>query len=428
VNDSIAPTMLVSVGGSPEPVLHALRGGAVSKIIFFVSHGSRSQVFTEILPRLDYRPEHTLVVTDDEQDLGVCVAALLEKVPVQLRELGVSPPWPQRIAYTGGTKTMSAAVVWASSRFPCRFVYVGGVGAARDKSGLGVVRNGREQIVETENPWNRVAYFELRHAMRLYNVAQYGNAAAMLESLEQRVDDREAGRLITTLRFVFEAYHAWDVFAHKHARGLFKRYLPVLLDLAVNPTMRAILPGLKPFASETGELIGVLARIEPSRNSRETVRDLLANARRRALLEHKYEDAVARCYAAMEKLAQLYLHEGFGISTGRCRLAQIPAALREDYVRRYANEDRTGEDEVSLRFGLLAAWDLLAALEHAAGLRWCDSRDDMVEHLRARNGSILAHGLTPVESTSFNLIFGDALRLLGCGTDDLPEFPTFLLE
>jgi len=291
-----------------------------------------------------------------------------------------------------------------------------------------VVQNGREQVVETENPWNRVAYFELRQALRLYNVAQYGNAAAMLESIERRVDDREPGRLIAALRFVFEAYHAWDVFAHKRARGLFKRHLPVLLDLAGNPTVRAMLPGLKPFASRTGDLVDVLARIEPSRGSEDTVRDLLANACRRARLEHKYEDAVARCYAAMEKLAQFYLHEGFGISTGRCRPKQIPAAWREDYVRRYANEDRTGEDEVSLRFGLLAAWDLLAALEHPAGLRWREHRDDMVEHLRARNGSILAHGLMPVESTSFDLIFRDALRLLGCRADALDEFPVFDLR
>jgi len=417
--------MLISVGGSPEPVLHALRQVTVSKGVFFVSHGSRAQVFGDVLPGLDYRPEHALVVTEDEQDLGVCVSALLEKVPVQLRELGVAAPWPERVAYTGGTKTMSAAVVWASSRFPCRFVYIGGVGDARDKNGLGVVRNGREQIVETENPWNRVAYFELRHALRLYNVAQYGNAAAMLESLERRVDDREAGRLIVTLRFVFEAYHAWDVFAHKDAKGKFKAHLPVLGDLAANPALRAILPGLQSFVAETRQIVDLLTHIEPSRSSEETVCDLLANARRRALLEHKYEDAVARCYAAMEKLAQFHLRESFGISTGSCRPEQVPTALREEYVKRHTNEDCMTEGEVSLRFGLFAAWDLLAALEHPAGLRWRDDRARIADHLRARNGSILAHGLTPVKRDSFDYIFADALRLLGRDGDSLPEFPLF---
>ncbi|QBG48951.1 hypothetical protein EGM51_16645 [Verrucomicrobia bacterium S94] len=133
--------LLLSVGGSSEPNIHVIKERKPEKIIFFSSESSREKVEQEILPAVGYFPRCGHIVTPDAEDVGVSTFELLKKMPEELRKLGETIDWPQLCGYTGGTKTMSAAVVWASSRFPCELLYVGG--QKRSKGGWELLKTGR---------------------------------------------------------------------------------------------------------------------------------------------------------------------------------------------------------------------------------------------------------------------------------------------
>lgn len=418
--------MLLSVGGTPAPLIKAIQDKQPEKIIFFVSPGSRSQVFTEIVPSLKYNPEYCFLVTKDPQNIGTCTFSLLQEMPKELEDLGCGNlEWPNLVGYTGGTKTMSAAVVWASSRFPCEYIYVGGKQDARTKDGLGVVQDGHEEIVHLQNPWNQVAYYDLHDAIELFDSGQYGNATAMLKQLVKRIDDPRSQRTLNSLQFVFEGYHAWDCFDHKRAQGLFKAHTPLLMDTAEKE--EAFLPGLKQFAAATEELQEILKGIKPGRISNNMIWDLLSNAVRRADLEQKYEDACARCYAAMEKAAKHALSRDYAINNNAAQPEQIPDSLRKEYVSRYMFEfaENDGSITKKLRFGFAASYRLLNELDHRLGKRFKAREKEIMKHIEARNHSILGHGIEPATQNHFNCLLEDALYLLGKEPDDLVAFPSF---
>src|SRR6266516_658583 len=150
-------TLLISVGGAPGPIVYSIRRNQPECIIFFVSAASRRVVSGEILPQLlqdpGRLPDHEFIVTPDEQDLGLSTFVLMNEVPAALRRLNVTDvEWPQLVDYTGGTKTMSASVVWASSRYPCVMSYIGAADAGgRTREGLGTVVDGREVCILRQN-------------------------------------------------------------------------------------------------------------------------------------------------------------------------------------------------------------------------------------------------------------------------------------
>ena len=65
--------------------------------------------------------------------------------------------------------------------------------------------------------------------------------------------------------------------------------------------------------------------------------DLIANADRRARIEGKYEDAVARLYSALERGAKFRLQRQYAISTEDVKPARLPEALRDEYVQKYGD-------------------------------------------------------------------------------------------
>lgn len=418
-------TLLVSVGGTPAPVIFSIRHCRPDRVIFFVSPGSRGLVTEAVLPALlqdpGRLPDHEFVVTPDEQDLGESVLTLLREVPPALRRLGrADEAWPELVDYTAGTKTMSAALILASSKHPCRVSYVGSDSPqARNKGGLGIVLDGRERVFLQENPWNRIAWVEVRAAVELFNRGQYGNASGVVKGVVAKVDDPTLSRLYQILAEVFEGFHRWDIFQHEDAKQLLGRNLQPLEDLA--QTQQVVFPELEAFAAKVRELYAVLGRIQPRRLSWDIIHDLLANARRRADLEQKYEDAVARCYAAIERIAQFRLRFAHGIDPSATPAEQLPDSLREDYRVKYETTDRHGQKV--LRFGAIPALELLKTLEDDVGRRYAGMSERLRTHMDQRNRSILAHGFDPMDRSKFEALFADALELLGVPESDLWQFP-----
>jgi hypothetical protein len=60
------------VGGSPEPIIKALKYRQVECVLFVVSEKSESQVEQFILPAVAYSPQWECVRMDNPDDLNAC--------------------------------------------------------------------------------------------------------------------------------------------------------------------------------------------------------------------------------------------------------------------------------------------------------------------------------------------------------------------
>jgi CRISPR-associated protein (TIGR02710 family) len=415
-------TMLISVGGAETPVILSIKNHLPEKIIFFVSKGSRTQVSEKIMPAifadLGKMLDHEFVVTPDEHDIGESTGVLLSEVPKAMRKLGRDAVWADIVDYTGGTKAMSAAVVWASSKFPCLFNYVGGT--ERSKNGLGIVVDGAEKHVTLQNPWDRLAYFEINDALKMFDCGQYANSAELFAKIAEKVTDERAKREFSVLQGIVEGYSQWDMFNHEKALSLFSKNLPRLKDIA--ETESFYLPKMKDFTERTDFNFKFLQDLKAGgKLSWFLIHDLLVNALRRSDLEKKYEDATARTYAAIEKIAKLQLHMKHQLNNAKCRPEQIPDKLRAEYAAKYS--DSAG----FLKFGSIASYELLLHLGDIYGQRFAELVN-VREHMTERNNSILGHGICVIDREKFTLLFNDAMKILKIEISDLPVFPKFMEE
>ena len=147
----------------------------------------------------------------------------------------------------------------------------------------------------------------------------------------------------------------------------------------------------------------------------ELIQDLFLNAQRRAA-QGRYDDAVARLYRAIELLAQARLKLGYQINTGDVKLDNLPATLQGKYKNKVNNN---GKIQLSLR----SAYELLVEFNQIKrepfGQLFTENKNKIVDFLRIRNNSILAHGFTPVSEgdykkaqTFFDSFLKDVFSLL----------------
>jgi hypothetical protein len=140
----------VSVGSSTAPVLHVLRQHRPAHVWYFCSAGSRAKA-DEIQRQLDWHPQARFIEVGRFEELGPCYRELRRVLPKVLAETKVAPG-EVLVDYTGGTKTISAALVLAASELFDQFSYVGG--EQREKGGLGIVVDGKERVHYQGNPWS----------------------------------------------------------------------------------------------------------------------------------------------------------------------------------------------------------------------------------------------------------------------------------
>jgi hypothetical protein len=279
--------------------------------------------------------------------------------------------FPQaRIAadYTGGTKTMTAALVMAaldSERVTLRLV----TGTRGD---LVKVHEGTQSGMDVS-----VEGIRLRRSMAPYLAAwdrfAYGEAADGLASLPlPQAPDLRAELQIA--RDLSRALDAWDRFDHIAALAQCELYRRRL-----GPVMGGSLT-----------FLGILASPDNPRRAPARIWDLWRNAQRRAV-QGRYDDAVARLYRMIEWTAQ-WLLAGKGIDTSDLRPEQIPGGLA-------IAPNRDGKYQA----GLFAAWELVAHhLGGAAAAFAATERERMRNQILARNASILAHGDTPVDRAAWD--------------------------
>lgn len=386
--------ILVSVGGSPTPVLHVLRQHRPEHVWYFCSPDSRA-IADAVQTQLDWQPAPRFIEVARFEELGPCYRALRAKLPEILTEARVTPA-EVLVDYTGGTKTMSAALVLAATEWFGQFSYVGG--AQRGKGGLGVTIDGHERVHYQGNPWSELAIREVERARDLWAGCQFEAAAKVLRAVAPRAPRPRRFEAMADLADAFASRHRLDFKGALRMLGAVAKSLPTLLDGRDAPDLRAAVDGA----------LTVCYACSRDAASESFLRELLDNTLRTAS-QQRYEDAAARLYRAMEMRGQLWLAEATtGVFVnGRCpadRVGQIPAALR---TLPFCSPDAAGRVDLSLEQAFRALHGLgdPRVARVVADLDQTDTRGKPDSRWRQatekRNTSILAHGVQPIGAEGF---------------------------
>lgn len=399
--------LLVTVGGSPEPILHSVRNNHADLVVFVVSDpafgaASLEQVIGSGKPCCHYlidgsieqRPnlvsqlqlanfnsEQQLLKLSDPDDLGDCyhrIKSFCLQLYQQFSELKLIGD------YSGGTKTMSAALVLALMELEAELTLVAGdrTNLLRIDQSYGVRSIPVGSLREVRLLQERLSSFLADH--------RYDRAAqALREYLSSRGDDLEDVnyRAGERLLGVLDSFVLWDRFqwqealSHAEQVGLAETFPELHNWWQRVVTSRRWLDGNPPEIAVTGY---------------ELVQDLLLNADRRGR-RGWYDDAIARLYRALELLAQTYTQ----------------LELKFDY---------RGTDK---GLGLAGRYRWLKDFEGSTGLGGITSRQwhKIRPLLDTRNESLLGHGLKPVPCSTWQSLQDHIANLVVDTMDELEITP-----
>lgn len=407
--------MILSVGGSPEPLVITLAEERPEFVCFLASQQSVDEIAgikkrAKAEASCDFEDEKELV--ESPEDLVECYAKAL-KCWDRVRRRGMEPS-DTLIDYTGGTKVMSAALAMAAATHGVRFSYVGGT--HRTKQGLGVVESGTERRRIDRNPLELYAVEERRRIAQHFNSHQYDAARTMLDELLPRLQEPQR-TLLAAVGQIVGGYAAWDRFDHRTGRrelGAGRSRLDERVRLAQTGEYADVLAG-------AGENLAFLDSLERDTDGFKhlhlsLVGDLVANAERR-LTERKFDDAVARLYRAIEMRGQVAFEAAIGAPTNKVRSEQLPEKIRAEYTQRYRDVDKD-----VLKLPLEATYRVLHAANDPLGLAFVERYDEIRQLQGARNDSILAHGLQPLGEERARRMLDVALSFLPAGVQR-PRFP-----
>lgn len=406
--------LVISVGGTPEPVMFAMNYYRPDYVIFFSSKES-SKITVDVIQRIDYKPAgYEKIETEDADNLLKCYEILKRKLPEYIDKFNVSKE-DILIDYTGGTKTMSAALVLASIDLGYNFSYISG--KERNKDGLGVVKSGTEEPLIVYNPYDFYAVELNKRFETLFNTCRFSTALDVLEDILNKIGERELKYIYKILKEITRGYLEWDNFNHKLAKDFLSRGHRDLEIFCAGSQH----PEYKRFCLEARKNLEFLEMLNTS-HGEFLVYDLIANADRRAQIEGRYDDAMARLYRALEKIAQNELLK-LGINASKVPVERIPEDLREEYKRKYYDEEIK-----TLKLPLYASYRLLNHLENEIGRRFMENYEKSIKGiLDTRNNSILAHGELSVTREKYEGMRDILLDFIG-GEKRLPKFPELEIE
>lgn len=403
--DTAITAALVAVGGTPAPILHVLRQYRPKHVWYFCSVGSRP-LADEIHAQLDWHPDRDFIEVARFEELGPCYLELRKAIPGLLKKWRVEPD-QVLVDYTGGTKTMSAALVLAAVELFQHFSYVGG--EQRDKGGLGIVLDGKARTLYQGNPWRELAIREIERAKDLWDACQFEAAAQVLCQVAPRVPTRLRFEAFAELAEGMAARHRLDFHTAKSLLRKARGRLRLMFEGKPSGLLEFVHASLK-----------ICEECAATSANDALLRELLDNALRTAR-QGRYEDAAARLYRAIEMQGQLWLAEATNglFVNGRCSPKNVPNIPEQLRALPFCKPDEEG----SIKFALEQTFYAVAVLgkEQAkrivADLFLPDGRRNPQSLLRAatekRNASILAHGVLPIGKDGFEQMKQITEQLLG---------------
>ncbi len=213
--------MIISLGGTPEPIVRAIAEHRPRLVCFLASQQSVNLLgqVQELLRQGEFAlDESRVVLVDNVDDLVHCYEKAL--ACARFLEGRQIPADSVVVDYTGGTKNMTAALALATVDKGYRFSYVGG--AARNKGGLGIVQTGSEVVHTAVSPWQIFAVTEWQHLVLHVDQYQYEAALTLVRETGRRLPPAE-GKRWQGLENALEGLLYWDRFNHKEALPKFRQ-------------------------------------------------------------------------------------------------------------------------------------------------------------------------------------------------------------
>lgn len=400
--------MIISVGGTPAPIIKSIVEYKPEFISFFASQDTCdlvASIKTEVVNHgLSIKSELTLA--DNVNDLLHCHGKAEEAV-----ERILTKGYKKEeviVDYTGGTKNMSVALVLAAITHGFSFSYVGGT--ERTKEGVGIVVDGSEEVYQNVNPWDFLAIEEKKKIALLFNQYQFKAAKNLLDGLLEKGTKYKS--IYKKLGFLVDGYYKWDLFRYQEALELFKRAKSEeLLDIDDK--------AIKKFAKESGERTGFLFEIvnTSKKPCLSLILDMFSNAERR-FEEGKIEDSILRLYRLIEMIAQEGLLTKYNIDASDVKKDQIPANLKDEFIRNHKSP-RDGR----IKIPQTAAFRLLDELGDEIGKSFTTNESRFFDIQSSRNYSYLAHGFEYSKEKTYTVLRDFILELNMFEVKDAPVFP-----
>lgn len=381
--------LLCTVGGSHEPILHAIKSVAPEHVCFFCTEedpqtgqrGSDVQVVGQgkvikAKPR-DEKPTLPNIPTQAQLPEGSfeCRAVpaddldgAVEEMRTAFADLREARPGVRLVAdYTSGTKTMTAALALAALEF--------------DDVELQLVAGARpnlERTPEGTEQARRASVDALRlrrtmsHHLDSWRRFSYYEAVEGLETIRAPTGAPGAKQL-PFAKSMSRALALWDRFDHDGAWRLIDIY---------RAKVRTLYP----------ELVQNLKLLTKDGAKRDPARlfDLWLNAQRRAS-QGRFDDAVARWYRLLEWTAQWQIRVQLDLETKDFPIDRLPESV-----------GKPTDGQRTVNVGLMDAWKIIAADCTGPCQEFASNEASKLRsHADKRNNSILAHGSGPVSESDW---------------------------
>lgn len=394
--------LIITVGGSDEPVVEAIKGYKPD-FIYFICSGGKPEVashitvdgkdenkktiinekpcirkkqikcpdcgvtiqkeerFPSIIEQAEYEGDYEKIILNDPDDFS----EVYDKTKIcidKAKEMG------NVIAdFTGGTKTMSSVL-----SLLCAFNFNISPSLVKGKR-ENIIKISEGSIPVRENfNFARIDYI-LKIAGDFVSRFLYYPAKIIIEDVLTKIElNGELERKLIKKRNFCEGFYLWDIFEYEKAFNIIK-------DEKSLPNYRDYLLKILGKTKSTGY---------------EKVFDLICNAERQAE-NGFYENACARIYRTLELFAQIRLKKNYGIETGDLDLNKVK---NKDYW------ENKRDNEGKIKIGLVDDYKLLLELNDEFGKVYAEKESTLKNILQIRNNSKLAHGDTPITEKDWKKI------------------------
>ncbi|MDQ6960283.1 MAG: TIGR02710 family CRISPR-associated CARF protein, partial [Mariprofundaceae bacterium] len=314
---------------------------------------------------VEHQYEVILVPADDIDEAFTLIRQAMQEITERFPDASLIAD------YTGGTKTMTAALVTAvleTTGVELQLV----TGARAD---LSSVADSTEYVISASvdsirlersmqpyiNAWRRHAYDEAEQGLANVFVPRDPNLRSRLN----------------LVRSLSRAFASWDRFEHQGAQKGLETYRQ-----RIGASYSRYLNALKIMTDEN----------QPGSEALRLY-DLWLNACRRST-QGRYDDAVARVYRLIEWTAQWQLRLHTGINTSDVDMSRLPSSIE-------LSKDPQGRHQA----GLFKSWQMIEQMFEGPCANFIQANGEILRtHIKLRNDSILAHGYTPIDAASWRRI------------------------
>jgi CRISPR-associated protein (TIGR02710 family) len=416
--------VLVSVGGSPDPILFSVESlrkedpGDPPVVVFVCSVDpcptpSLPQVLGEGFPcrhpqadgsmveganlllQLDiqaFDPSRHLISIPDPDDLADAYQRIRDHIRILREE---SPGCRIFGDYTGGTKTMSAAMAMACVEQGVELGVVSGLRTNLQK--VDQSENTRLMDIAPLHATHRLEN-QLRPILALHNYGEAAHVVSLFQEVHGHRISRDGAQHVEELRTALAVLQSWDQFQWRSALQQGKH------------SQLANIPDLLAWWNRVVIAGDCMETIQPEDNAPagitgyELVQDLILSAERRGN-RGWYDDAVARLYRALELLAETYI-------SLELKLKQLRKYDQDR--RRFQFVNASGERidgpaarGVSNLYLWIRGYERKTGRESGLGSIFSQRKSQFEKLMTARNRSLLAHGLSPLKKERWQTLQAD---------------------